>query len=39
MKALEKDRTQRYESANDFAGDVQRYLAGEAVEAHHPSAG
>ena len=26
MKALEKDRTRRYETANDFAADVQRYL-------------
>ena len=29
MKALEKDRTRRYETANGFAADVQRYLAGE----------
>ena len=39
MKALEKDRTRRYETANGFAADVQRYLAGEAVQAHPPSAG
>ena len=39
MKALEKDRIRRYESANGFATDVQRYLAGEAVQAHPPSAG
>ena len=38
MKALEKDRTRRYETANGFAADVQRYLAGEAVQAHPPSA-
>jgi tetratricopeptide (TPR) repeat protein len=31
MKALEKDRARRYETANGFALDVQRYLAGEAV--------
>jgi tetratricopeptide (TPR) repeat protein len=31
MKALEKDRTRRYETANGFAMDVQRYLAGEPV--------
>jgi serine/threonine protein kinase len=31
MKALEKDRTRRYETANAFAMDVQRYLAGEPV--------
>ncbi len=39
MKALEKDRTRRYETANGFAADVQRYLAGEAVLAHPPSTG
>src|SRR5262249_45124020 len=39
MKALEKDRTRRYETANGFAMDVQRYLAGEAVLAVPPSAG
>ncbi len=37
MKALEKDRTRRYETANGFAADVLRYLAGEAVQAHPPS--
>jgi hypothetical protein len=37
MKALEKDRTRRYETANSFAADVNRYLAGEAVQAHPPS--
>ena len=31
MKALEKDRTRRYETANGFAMDVQRHLAGEPV--------
>ncbi len=25
MKALEKDRTRRYETANQFAADVERY--------------
>src|SRR6185503_6028338 len=39
MKALEKDRTRRYETANGFAADVQRYLAGEPVQAVPPSAG
>ncbi len=39
MKALEKDRARRYETANGFAADVQRYLAGEAVVAHPPSTG
>jgi serine/threonine protein kinase/tetratricopeptide (TPR) repeat protein len=33
MKALEKDRGRRYETANGFAMDVQRYLAGEPVVA------
>jgi WD40 repeat protein/serine/threonine protein kinase len=39
MKALEKDRSRRYETANGFAMDVQRYLADEAVQACPPSAG
>jgi serine/threonine protein kinase/tetratricopeptide (TPR) repeat protein len=39
MKALEKDRSRRYETANALARDVQRYLADEAVEARPPSAG
>ena len=39
MKALEKDRTRRYETANGLAQDVQRYLADEQVEACPPSAG
>ncbi|MFO0810785.1 MAG: serine/threonine-protein kinase [Gemmataceae bacterium] len=38
MKALEKDRTRRYETANGFGRDIQRYLADEAVEACPPSA-
>jgi tetratricopeptide (TPR) repeat protein len=38
MKALEKDRSRRYESANGFAADVQRYLADEPVLACPPSA-
>ena len=38
MKALEKDRTRRYETANGFAADVQRYLADEPVQACPPSA-
>jgi serine/threonine protein kinase/tetratricopeptide (TPR) repeat protein len=37
MKALEKDRDRRYETANDLAMDVHRYLRGEAVLAHPPS--
>ncbi len=39
MKALEKDRNRRYETANGFAMDVQRYLADEPVQAGPPSAG
>ncbi len=38
MKALEKDRSRRYESASGFAADIQRYLAGDAVLAHPPGA-
>jgi len=38
MKAMEKHRTRRYESAADLAKDVQRYLDEEAVEACPPSA-
>src|SRR6185503_1653033 len=37
MKALEKDRNRRYETANGFAMDVQRYLADEPVQACPPS--
>jgi tetratricopeptide (TPR) repeat protein/serine/threonine protein kinase len=37
MKALEKDRSRRYETANGFAMDVQRYLADEQVQACPPS--
>jgi WD40 repeat protein/serine/threonine protein kinase/tetratricopeptide (TPR) repeat protein len=39
MKALEKDRTRRYETANGFAADILRYLADEVVEARPPSRG
>jgi eukaryotic-like serine/threonine-protein kinase len=37
MKALEKDRTRRYESASGFAADVHRYLNSEPVIARPPS--
>src|SRR5438046_6203272 len=37
MKALEKDRNRRYETASAFAADVQRYLADEPVQACPPS--
>src|SRR5437588_2520386 len=39
MKTLEKDRNRRYETANGFAADVQRYLNDETVQACPPSAG
>jgi hypothetical protein len=38
MKALEKDRNGRYETANGFAMDLQRYLCDEPVAAGPPSA-
>jgi tetratricopeptide (TPR) repeat protein/serine/threonine protein kinase len=38
MKALEKDRNRRYETASAFAADVQRYLNDEPVAACPPSA-
>ena len=38
MKALEKDRARRYETANGLAMDVMRYLTGDAVVAAPPSA-
>jgi len=37
MKALEKDRQRRYESAGGLAVDVQKYLLGEEVSAAPPS--
>jgi serine/threonine protein kinase len=37
MKALEKERVRRYETANDFAADLLRYLADVPVEASPPS--
>ncbi len=37
MKALEKDRTRRYETANGLATDVQRHLNYEPVVARPPS--
>jgi hypothetical protein len=39
MKALDKDRSRRYETAIGLAKDVQRYLAGETVEACPPTLG
>ena len=37
MKALEKDRTRRYETANGFGADILRHLASEPVLAAPPS--
>ena len=39
MRALEKDRTRRYESANGLATDLKNYLSGEPVLAVPPSIG
>jgi tetratricopeptide (TPR) repeat protein len=39
MKALEKDRNRRYETASALAADVQRFLHDEPVTACRPSAG
>ena len=36
MKAIEKDRTRRYETANALAADLARHLASEPVEAAAP---
>jgi hypothetical protein len=38
MKALDKDRNRRYETASGLAADVQRYLRHEPVQACPPSA-
>ena len=37
MKALEKDRNRRYETAAEFSLDIQRYLQFEPVKAAAPS--
>jgi serine/threonine protein kinase/Tfp pilus assembly protein PilF len=37
MRALEKDRTRRYQTANGLARDLDRFLADEPVEARAPS--
>ena len=37
MKALEKDRNRRYETASGFAKDIQRHLTNEPVLARPPS--
>jgi eukaryotic-like serine/threonine-protein kinase len=38
MKALEKDRVRRYQTANGLAADLERYLKDEPVQACPPSA-
>ena len=38
MKALEKDRSRRYETATGLARDIERYLSDEPVQACPPSA-
>ncbi|QJE98401.1 serine/threonine-protein kinase [Luteolibacter luteus] len=37
MKAIEKDRSRRYETANALSQDIRRFLAGEPVSASPPS--
>src|SRR5262249_6352588 len=39
MKCLEKDRSRRYQTPNELARDIERYLRNEPVEACPPSAG
>jgi serine/threonine protein kinase/Tfp pilus assembly protein PilF len=39
MKALENDRTRRYESASELAAEIRRYLRNEPVIASSPSTG
>jgi serine/threonine protein kinase len=39
MKAIDKERKRRYESASALARDIERYLADEPVEAAPPSIG
>lgn len=38
LKALSKEKSNRYQSATAFAADIRRYLAGQSVQAHPPSA-
>lgn len=38
LKSLDKDRSRRYLTPSDFADDVQRFLANEAIEARPASA-
>ncbi len=38
IKSLEKERSRRYETANELARDIERFLGGEPVEACPPTA-
>ncbi|MEQ8850757.1 MAG: serine/threonine-protein kinase [Phycisphaerales bacterium] len=38
MKAMDKDRSRRYDSASEFADDIERFLRAEPVRAAPPSA-
>ena len=38
MKAIEKDRARRYETANGLAQDIERFLADKTVSARPPTA-
>ncbi|MEQ1830994.1 MAG: serine/threonine-protein kinase, partial [Pirellula sp.] len=38
MKSIDKDRNRRYETPSGFADDVRRFLEGQSVQAHPPSA-
>ena len=38
MRAMEKDRARRYQSASEFAADLERHLRNEPVLARQPSA-
>ncbi|MEE2906455.1 MAG: protein kinase, partial [Planctomycetota bacterium] len=38
LKAMEKDRDRRYQSATELEQDIERYLAGEPITAKAPSA-
>ena len=38
MKAIDKDRARRYETASSFALDIQRFLSGQEIVAAPPSA-
>ena len=37
MKALEKNRSRRYQSVDEFSEDISSYLAGDAIRARPPS--